>query len=139
MKPIASALGVCHLIKPGAAVRYLIEGLWLEAKILMVSSSELLQELYGVLVRPYIQELIRLQEGKTLVDILLEKAGMLLSMGEIPHYTRDPKDDKFVACANAGQARYLTTLDKDILVLGKLRNLEMITPDFVERWRAMRE
>jgi predicted nucleic acid-binding protein len=39
------------------------------------------------------------------------------------------KDDKFVACALAGDAGYVITLDKDILALRALGDVHMMTPD----------
>ncbi|MFN2244074.1 MAG: putative toxin-antitoxin system toxin component, PIN family, partial [Anaerolineae bacterium] len=47
-------------------------------------------------------------------------------------YTRDPKDDKFVACALVGDANYLITEDKDLLVLQVVRDVRIMTPyDFL--------
>jgi predicted nucleic acid-binding protein len=59
---------------------------------------------------------------------------MLPALTPILAYTRDPKDDKFVACAIAGQVEYLITLDQDILVLKTLADVTMVTPhDFIEQ------
>jgi predicted nucleic acid-binding protein len=43
--------------------------------------------------------------------------------------TARPSDDKFVACALAGDAGYVITLDKDILALRALEDVRMVTPD----------
>ena len=126
-----------YLIKPSAAVRHLIEELWLNDDVVMVSSPELVAELEDVLTRDYIRALIRPQEGKALLNAIQIKAKILSPLGQVPSYTRDPKDDKFIACAVAGQASYVITEDKDILVLEKLGDLQMVTPyDFVERQRG---
>ncbi len=123
-----------YLIKPSAAVRHLIEELWLNDDVVMVSSPELVAELEDVLTRDYIRALIRPQERKALLNAIQIKAEILSPLGKVPSYTRDPKDDKFIACAVAGQASYVITVDKDILVLEKLGDLRMVTPyDFVER------
>ena len=54
-------------------------------------------------------------------------------LGRISSYTHDPKDDKSVACALAGDAGYVVIVDKDILVLGALSGIQMVTPEeFVE-------
>ncbi len=42
-----------YLIKPSAAVRHLIEELWLNDDVVMVSSPELVAELEDVLTRDY--------------------------------------------------------------------------------------
>jgi predicted nucleic acid-binding protein len=63
-----------------------------------------------------------------LPDAIALKAHVLPSLGPIPSYTRDPKDDKFVACALAGDVEYLVTVDQDLLVLGSLAAIQIMTP-----------
>lgn len=61
---------------------------------------------------------------------------MISSLGPIPSYTRDRKacgehsrtNDKFVACALAGGAEVVITVDKGILTLGSLMTVQMMTP-----------
>lgn len=126
-----------YLIRPSAAVRHLIEALWPGNFVVLVSSPELIAELEDVLERETIRALIRPEEGKVLLDTIRARAEMLPTLGEVPVYTRDPRDDKFVACAIAGEAAYIITLEKDILVLGKVGDLQIVTPyDFVERQRG---
>lgn len=130
---IDTSVLIRYLIKPSAAIRCLLEELWLNDEVVMVSSPELVAELKDVLARDYIRELIRSEEGKVLLDAIQVKAEMLPPLSDVPAYTRDPKDDKFVACAIAGQASYLITVDKDLLVLERLGDLQMVTPyEFVK-------
>jgi predicted nucleic acid-binding protein len=42
--------------------------------------------------------------------------------------SRDPKDDAYLACALAAQARCLVTFDHDLLDLEKPFGIEMVTP-----------
>jgi predicted nucleic acid-binding protein len=42
--------------------------------------------------------------------------------------TRSAKDDKFIACALAGAASYLVTTDEDLLILGAVDTVQIITP-----------
>jgi putative PIN family toxin of toxin-antitoxin system len=124
-----------YLLRPGAAIRQIIEQLWLADEITVVSSPELMGELANVLARPSIGNYIQPDEGQALLDVLYAKAEMLPPLGEIPVFTRDPKDDKFIAHAVAGQVDFVITLDKDILTLEKVREIEMVTPfEFVKRW-----
>ena len=121
-----------YLIKPGAAIKELIEVLWLGDEVQMVTAPELIEELAGVLERDYIQTLIRPAEGQVLLDAIYQKAEILLSFGKAPSYTRDPKDDKFVACALVGSVDYLVTVDEGILVLETVGDVHIVTPyDFV--------
>jgi len=129
---IDTSVLIRYLIKPSAAVRRLVEDLWLNGDVVMVSSPELIAELEDVLARDYIRALIRPEEGKAMLDAIRATAEILPPLDEVPAYTRDPKDDKFVACAITGHASYIVTLDKDILALEKLGDLQIVTPyDFV--------
>jgi putative PIN family toxin of toxin-antitoxin system len=127
---------VRYLIKPSAAIRELIEELWMRNDIQVVTSIELVEELEAVLSRGALQRFIRPEEGQVLLDALRMKAEMLTSFGPPPSFTRDPKDDKFVACALAGKVAYLVTVDKDILVLENLGGVRMVTPfELVQTFR----
>lgn len=125
-----------YLIKPSAAIRELIEERWLGDKIQMVTALDLMAELEGVLKRDYITTLIRMEEGQVLLDAITQKADVLPALGPVPAYTRDPKDDEFVACALVGDANYLITEDKDLLVLEAVGDVRIVTPyDFLRATR----
>ena len=127
---------VRYLLRPGAATRRLIEGFWLEDKIIVVSAPELFQELSLVLDREAIRAYIHPDEGSVLLETLQSKAEFLPPLGEIPAYSRDPKDDKFVACAIAGQVDFLITEDRDLLALGDIGGIPVLTPyDFIRRYK----
>jgi putative PIN family toxin of toxin-antitoxin system len=123
-----------YLIKPSVAIRDLIEVRWLGDEVQMVTALELIEELAGVLKRDYIQALISPWEGQALLDAIHIKAEFVPTLGTIPTYSRDPKDDKFVACALVGKAEYIITVDKDLLVLEALQGIRMVTPD---KFRAL--
>jgi predicted nucleic acid-binding protein len=114
----------------------LIEDLWLGDEVQMVTAPELIEELEGVLARDDIQALIQSEEGQVLLEAIEAKAEMISSLGPIPSYTRDPKacgersrtNDKLVACALAAGAEVVITVDKDILTLGSLMTVQMMTP-----------
>ncbi|HUW09963.1 MAG TPA: putative toxin-antitoxin system toxin component, PIN family [Anaerolineae bacterium] len=118
-----------YLIRPSVAIKELIEVRWLGDQVQMVTAPELVKELEDILKRDTIQALIQPQEGQALLDAIDLKAEILPPLGRVPSYTRDPKDDKFVACALAGDAGYVVTVDKDILVLGALSGIQMVTPE----------
>ena len=121
-----------YLIKPSAAIKELIEERWLGDEVQMVTALDLIAELEGVLKRDYIQALIRTEEGQALLDAITQRADILPPLGPVPAYTRDPKDDKFVACALVGDANYLITEDKDMLILEVVGDVRIVTPyDFL--------
>ena len=126
-----------YLIKPSAAIQALIEEHWIGGDIEMVTAPSLIEELRGVLQRDYIEALIQTAEGQALLEAIYRKADILPRIAEVPSYTRDPKDDKFIACALAGKAEYVITVDKDLLVLGALQDVRVTTPyEFVNRLEA---
>jgi putative PIN family toxin of toxin-antitoxin system len=129
---IDTSVLIRYLIKPSAAIKELIEERWLGDEIQMVTAQDLIAELEGVLKRDYIQTLIRTEEGQALLDAITQKADILPPLGPVPVYTRDPKDDKFVACALVRDANYLITEDRDILILEVVGNVRIVTPyDFL--------
>jgi putative PIN family toxin of toxin-antitoxin system len=129
---IDTSVLIRYLIKPSAAIKELIEDRWLGDEVQMVTAPDLIVELEGVLQRDYIQMLIRTEEGQSLLDAITRKAEILPPLGPVPQYTRDPKDDKFVACALVGDANYLITEDKDMLILEVVGDVRIVTPyDFL--------
>lgn len=50
----------------------------------------------------------------------------------LPGASRDPKDDKFLACAVEGGADYIVSGDGDLLTLENFRGVAIVRPaDFV--------
>jgi putative PIN family toxin of toxin-antitoxin system len=125
---IDTSILIRYLIRPSAAVKELIEQRWLSGEIQMVTAPELIAELEGVLQRERMQQFIRPEEGQALIAAIYGLAEILPSLGPLQAVTRDPKDDRFVACALAARAAYVISLDKDILVLGSLGGVRMVTP-----------
>ena len=59
-------------------------------------------------------------------------AGELVTVEEAVTGSRDPKDNKFLALSIAGQADYLVSGDKDLLVLGHIGGAVIVSPaDFL--------
>jgi len=136
MKPVVvidTSVWIHYLVRPGAAVRRIVDDLWLGERLKMVASPELIEELAGVLARPAIRALIPEEAGGALLDVIAGRVELLAALDEIPPLTRDPKDDKFVACAVVAGADFLISLDRDILAVGELGGASMVTPvGFVE-------
>ncbi len=90
----------------------------------------LLDELVRAVARkPYLRERIRPEEMAQLAGILESVADMIPRITEpIPAVTRDPKDDDLLAYALVGEADYLVTGDRDLLVLEQIGTLRILTP-----------
>lgn len=125
---IDSSVLVRYLIRPGAATTALIEELWMGARVRILSAPELIKELEVVLARDKIQRGLRAGADRVLFEAFSREAEMLPPLGHIPSYTRDSKDDKFVACAIAGRADFLVTFDEDLLVLRQVGVTRVVTP-----------
>lgn len=125
---IDTSVLLCYLIKPSAAIKELVEVWWLGGAIQLVTATELLAELGDVLSRPTIQTLVRDDEGRVLLDAINLLADTISALGIIPSFSRDPKDDKFIACALAGSAHFLITTDEDLLVLNEIEDVLILTP-----------
>lgn len=88
--------------------------------------------------KPYLKARIDADEVAQLATIL-RSVGEIIPRIEspIPAVTRDPKDDYLLAYAVVGQADYLITGDKDLLVLGQAVGVTICRPrDFVDDWLA---
>jgi putative PIN family toxin of toxin-antitoxin system len=94
----------------------------------MVSAPELLVEWQTVLARPRIRAYVTSQDALALLDAVETTAEILPALGEIPTFTRDRKDDVFVACAIAAGAAYLVTVDADLLALDSVSGVQIVTP-----------
>jgi putative PIN family toxin of toxin-antitoxin system len=129
---IDTSVLIRYLLKPSAAIRELIENRWLGDELQMVTTPDLIVELEDVLKRDYIQALIRPEEGEAILVAITLRADILPPLGPVPAYTRDPKDDKFVACALIGGADYIISEDKDLLALAVVGDVRIVTPyDFI--------
>ena len=134
---IDTSVLIRYLIRPSAAIRELIEERWLGGDVRMVTAPELLDELVAVLARPRIRpfvaeeegEALDRREGEALLGAVQALAECLPSLGAVPPICRDPDDDKFVACALAGNASHVVTTDADLLTLRELAGVRLCTPE----------
>ena len=125
---IDTGVFIRYLIKPSATIKELIEVRWLNDEIALVTAPELLAELAGVLKRDYIQKLIQAENAEALLETIYRKVELLPSLGEVPRYSRDPKDDKFIACALAAGVTDVITVDEDLLILGEVGGVRLLPP-----------
>ena len=84
----------------------------------LLYAQSLLEELVDVLNRPRIREKYRLtdQDIQTVVSLILLR-GEAVTPQERITACRDPRDDKFVEVAVAGEADVIVSGDQDLLVL----------------------
>jgi uncharacterized protein len=120
---------VSGLVSSQGAPRQLVDD-WLADRYVLVSSLYLVQELTRVLTYPRIAEHLHLSQTEldTILIALLVRAEIVPGRIELPGVTRDPKDDAVVACAKEGQADYIVSGDRDLLVLDTVDGTRVVTP-----------
>ena len=89
----------------------------------------LLEELVDVLNRPRIREKYQLtdQDIQTTVSLILLR-GEAVATNEQITACRDPKDDKFLEVAVAGEADVIVSGDQDLLVLHPFSGIPIVQP-----------
>jgi putative PIN family toxin of toxin-antitoxin system len=101
----------------------------------LLLSKETAQELLEVIRQPELTTKYK-RLGAIRIESVIELVAHaeLVALPEIPAASRDPKDDIFVATAQAGSADYLVTEDKDLLVLNGKFTFQIInTKTFIEQ------
>ena len=108
--------------KPAKALRYALK----QGKVLL--SLELLEEISEVLGREKFNRFITSEEREEFLETFVARA-ILVEIYEKVEVCRDPKDDKILELALNGQAEYIVSGDKDLLVLNPFRNVKIVTPE----------
>jgi len=100
---------------------------WRAGTFVVLSSPTTRAELAGVLARPAIQRLAvaPLDELVRGLERFSEHVPGVLNLSGV---CRDPKDDKFLACAVGGEAHYLVSSDRDLLDLRHYRDVATVNP-----------
>jgi len=70
----------------------------------------------------------RPEDVREFLDGLAASAQLFRDVPRVPAVTRDPSDDRVIACAVAARADYLVTGDDDMLVLGEHKGIRIVTP-----------
>ncbi len=97
----------------------------------IILSQPVLDELNDVFSRSRFDRYLVQEARQKFLDDFLELAGMIEVTTTIAD-CRDPKDNKFLELAISGNANYILTNDKDLLVLNPYQAIKIITPaDFL--------
>ena len=93
----------------------------------LILSAPIVREILEVLQRPEITSKIQFVAGmdtRRVLDLLSQAE--IVELSSIPQVSRDPKDDKFLATAVAGEADYVISEDRDLLDLGEYRGIKIV-------------
>src|SRR5690554_2868448 len=101
-----------------------------EGKFTLLLPEALLDEIViTVTQKPHLRERIALDALELMVESLRTVAEEIpLIESEIPQVTRDPKDDYLLAYAVVGEADVLVSGDKDLLELGEIAGVRIVSP-----------
>jgi putative PIN family toxin of toxin-antitoxin system len=92
------------------------------------------RELSKTLINPKFSGIISPETVKNFI-INLKKTGIFVAPSETISVCRDPKDNKFLELAVAGNATCIITGDTDLLVLNPFRKISIITPkEFLDQF-----
>jgi putative PIN family toxin of toxin-antitoxin system len=96
----------------------------------LLYAQPLLEELVDVLNRPCIRDKYQLtgQDIQTVIGLILLRGEAVLAQERITA-CRDPKDDKFLEVAVAGEADVIVSGDDDMLVLHPFAGIPILSPD----------
>ena len=117
---------ISFVLTTGEIMRQVIAA-WRADEFVLVASPATLTELQEVLERPAIQQIAKVSIARLhteVVGISIHVAGRM----ELHNVCRDPKDDKFLACAVEGEAQYLVSSDKDLLDMGSYEGTCILNP-----------
>ena len=103
-----------------------IDKLLSHKKVHLVFSSELLAELMEVAARPKLRKFFTLADKKMIFDLIERYADYVVVTSNI-EICRDAKDNYLLSLAKDSQADFLITGDKDLLVLKKFEDTEIVT------------
>ncbi len=97
------------------------------AEGLFLASTETMAELERQLRRAKFDRYTSQQDREALLAVIRSNTAEVLIAEQIAA-CRDPKDDKFLEVAVAGQADAIITGDEDLLVLHPFREISILTP-----------
>lgn len=92
----------------------------------IIGSSDLIQELMEVILRPKFRKYLTVEQAKEFIDILTERLDLITST-TVVNVCRDPNDDYLLGICLDGRIDYFVTGDNDLLVLNPFHQTTILT------------
>ena len=106
---------------------------WRDGKIMLVLSTEILEEYIEVLHR--LEKLYPPVKAKPVIELILAGSEIITAPPLEKPVSSDPDDDKFIACALASKARVIISGDKHLLSVDGFKGLEIVKPsEYVKKY-----
>lgn len=112
--------------------------LWIDGSFELVTSEEILSELYRVLHKPAILKHFKPSEDDIIeyIETIREKATITSGLYQTDRIKKDPTDNKFLACALESKADYIVSGDKHLKEIKHFHGVKIIdVKSFIERVR----
>ena len=123
---IDTNLLITYLISHRDPMATIVDHHLAQGDFMMLSSPELLAELDRALSYPRLQQFYDQETRRRFVALIAQLSEIQDLPDEIPAISRDPDDDKFIACAIAGRADFLVSGDQDLLTLKQVGDVQII-------------
>ncbi len=141
MKPIPlravfdTNLLVSYLLVHRPPIATLIDTHLAQEHFILLTAPVLLEELARVLHYPRLQRYYDAATRDRFVALIAALSEVVeLPADDIPSISRDPDDDRIIACAVVGRADVIVSGDKDLLVLKRVGNIPILTAaEFLRR------
>ena len=115
----------------GGAPRQILNAIVI-SKVTACATTEIVDEYLEI-----VDEMVSRKQGninKNILSPLIHSLEMIEPRTQV-NLSRDPDDDKFLGCAKDAKALYIVSGDKDLLVLERYENIEIITArEFCDRY-----
>lgn len=122
---------VSFLLTRGPTISQILK-LWQEKKFTLLATDEIILEVQQVLERFVAVKLVKKQEAAALLRRIKKDSFVITSLSQT-NILVDKKDNRYLACAQDGQADFLVSGDKHLLRLKNFANTKIVTPiEFIE-------
>ena len=115
----------------GGAPRQILNAI-VTSKVTACATAEIVDEYLEI-----VDEMLSRKQGslnRNILSPLIHSLEMIEPRTQV-ELSRDPDDDKFLGCAKDAKALYIVSGDKDLLVLERFEDIEIITArEFYERY-----
>lgn len=116
---------ISYILKPSTGIQKVVETTINSGQLLI--SQDTFDKLQHVIERFVKRGFVQIEDYSDFLGSIVEVAEWIKILEPV-HICRDPKDDKFLALATNGQADYLITSNKDLLVHHNFKGTKILTP-----------
>jgi putative PIN family toxin of toxin-antitoxin system len=101
-----------------------------QGEIRLYTSPPLIAELEVTIAKPKLARVLAASGRSTAEHVTDYRRLATLTRRALPEgaWSRDPDDDRVIACALAARADFLVTGDEDLLTLGEVESVRIVSP-----------